>query len=171
MQRSQYGVQPEVNKLIDPLEALWELLVWEEVDINPDPKPEVEADADDDVEVLDSVDGWEEGTEEGGADVVLEIVDAVEVVEGVRFEGILLVEVVDDKEFEFEFVEEEGIDDWEVAEEEVDDPVLIELDELDCLAVHDLVPLRRTNPSLQTHPRWSEVTREFYGHLRQFPWY
>lgn len=149
MQRSQYGVQPEVNRLIDPLEALWELLVWEEVDINPDPKPEVEADDDDDEEVLDNVDGWEEG---------------------VGFEGILLVEVVDDKEFEFEFVEE-GFDDWEVAEEEVDDPALIELDELDCLAVHDLVPLRRTNPSLQTHPRWSEVTREFYGHLRQFPWY
>jgi hypothetical protein len=27
--------------------------------------------------------------------------------------------------------------------------------------VHDLVPDRRTNPSLHTHPRWSEVTREF----------
>ena len=145
-------------------------LVWlEEVeDINPDPDPVPDVDADnEDVdadEELDNVDG-EEGAAEGGTDVVVEVVEEV-----VGFEGkvvVVVVEVDGFEEIEFDEVvlveEDEGFE-----EDEVDDPVLIKLDELDLFAVHDLVPVRRTNPSLHTHPRWSEVTREFSGHLRQF---
>lgn len=89
---------------------------------------------------------------------MLEVVEAVEIEEDEGFVEAELVEVV----VVVAWDEAEGLEDLEaVVEEVVDDPVLIKLDELDCFAVHDLVPDRRTNPSLHTHPRWSGVTREF----------
>ena len=107
------------------------------------------------MEVLDNVDGKEEGNADGGVDVVLEVVEAVEIEEDEGFVETELVEAV-------VVVAWDEAEDWEaVVEEVVDGPVLIKLDKLDCFAVHDLVPDRRTNPSLHTHPRWSDVTREF----------
>jgi hypothetical protein len=51
------------------------------------------------MEVLDNVDGREEGTVEAGMDVVLEIVDPVEIVEDVGFETKLVVVVAKDEGF------------------------------------------------------------------------
>lgn len=146
-------MQPEVKILIDPLEELGVLPPFANTDADGNEVEvviEVEVvgydNTEDDVgavpeEVLDD----EDVEEEAGLDAIVEIVEVVEVIDVVvgeeGFEEREAVEVKD------------GFEEAVVVEEADDFTVLVELDGLDCLAVHDLVPVSRTYPSLHIHPR------------------